>query len=183
MIFGFHTGDLNPIWTVPMLGTHKARLDNRWGLSLFSHDSLYFQHPPCHRSAVPPQRCQRLNVRPRTGAFDTAMKTDCVEPPPATKSSTLACVVCIVLAIPLGLISVLFTLMMLLANMNIHFSSSPQLGMFLAGWTFFGSGFVATYRLLRRPGFQSLWYLVPPVICLGMIRWLDAFPENQHLMH
>ena len=23
MISGFHTGDLNPIWTVPMLGTHK----------------------------------------------------------------------------------------------------------------------------------------------------------------
>ena len=24
MISGFHTGDLNPIWTVPMLGTHKT---------------------------------------------------------------------------------------------------------------------------------------------------------------
>ena len=23
MISGFHTGDLNPIWTVPMLGTHN----------------------------------------------------------------------------------------------------------------------------------------------------------------
>ena len=23
---GFHTGDLNPIWTAPMLGTHEARM-------------------------------------------------------------------------------------------------------------------------------------------------------------
>ena len=28
MISGFHTGDLNPIRTVPMLGTHKD--GNRW---------------------------------------------------------------------------------------------------------------------------------------------------------
>ncbi len=28
MMFGFHTGDLNPIWTVPMLGTHKSRHSN-----------------------------------------------------------------------------------------------------------------------------------------------------------
>ena len=41
MIFGFHTGDLNPIWTVPMLGTHKARLDNRWGCSV-GHAFLNF---------------------------------------------------------------------------------------------------------------------------------------------
>jgi hypothetical protein len=25
---GFHTGDLNPIWTAPMLGTHKPALGN-----------------------------------------------------------------------------------------------------------------------------------------------------------
>ena len=25
----FHTGDLNPVWTAPMLGTHEARHDNR----------------------------------------------------------------------------------------------------------------------------------------------------------
>ena len=24
MVSGFRTGDLNPIWTAPMLGTHKA---------------------------------------------------------------------------------------------------------------------------------------------------------------
>jgi len=29
MISGFHTGDLNPIWTVPMLGTHNTVVDNR----------------------------------------------------------------------------------------------------------------------------------------------------------
>jgi hypothetical protein len=23
--FDFHTGDLNPFWTAPMLGTHKSR--------------------------------------------------------------------------------------------------------------------------------------------------------------
>jgi hypothetical protein len=28
---GISTGDLNPVYNVPMLGTHKARLDNRWG--------------------------------------------------------------------------------------------------------------------------------------------------------
>jgi len=33
MISGFHTGDLNPIWTVPMLGTHQARLAGLRALS------------------------------------------------------------------------------------------------------------------------------------------------------
>jgi len=28
MMLGFHTGDLNPIWTRPMLGTHKTRQSN-----------------------------------------------------------------------------------------------------------------------------------------------------------
>jgi hypothetical protein len=36
MISGLYTGDFNPIWTVPMLGTHKPRLDNRWGTLLAS---------------------------------------------------------------------------------------------------------------------------------------------------
>ena len=111
------------------------------------------------------------------------MKTECVVPPAATKSSALACVVCIVIAIPLGLISVLMTLFMLFANMNIRFSSSPQLAMFLAGWAFVGSAFVATHRLFRRLSFQSLWYLVPPVICMAMVQWLLSYAENQHLMH
>jgi hypothetical protein len=31
---GFPTRDLHPIYIVPMLGTHKARLDNRWGYSV-----------------------------------------------------------------------------------------------------------------------------------------------------
>ena len=31
---GIPTRDLNPIYNVPMLGTHKARLDNRWGCSV-----------------------------------------------------------------------------------------------------------------------------------------------------
>jgi hypothetical protein len=41
MISGLYTGDLNPIRTVPMLGTHKARLDNRWGCSV-GHASRNF---------------------------------------------------------------------------------------------------------------------------------------------
>ena len=111
------------------------------------------------------------------------MKADYYDPDTGRKSSVLPRVVCCIVAIPLGLISILMTLMMLLANMNIHFSSSPQLGMFLAGWSFVVSGFIATFRLLRRPSFQSLWYLVPPVICMAMVQWLGRFSENQHLMH
>jgi hypothetical protein len=88
-----------------------------------------------------------------------------------------------VLAIPLGLIGVLMTLFMLLANMNINCSSTPQLGMFIAGWAFVGLSFVATLRLLRWPRLQSLWYLVPAAICMAMIQWLETFPANQHLMH
>ncbi len=111
------------------------------------------------------------------------MNTDCVDPPAVTKASALARLVCFVIAILLGLISVFMTLLMLLADMNIHFGSSPQLGMFLAGWACIGSALVATYRLLRRPSFESLWYLVPPVICMTIVQWLGTFPENQHLMH
>ena len=124
-----------------------------------------------------------LDVRPRIRAFETTMNSDYDNPDTARKSSALPRVVCFIVAIPLGLISILMTLLMLLANMNIHFSSSPQLGMFLAGWSFVGSGFIATFRLLRRPGFQSLWYLVAPVIFMTMVQWLEEFPENQHLMH
>ena len=116
-------------------------------------------------------------------AFNIAMKTDCIDATATTKASVLARVVCFVAAVPLGLYSVLMTLVMLLANMNIHFSSSPQLGIFLAGWTFVGSAFVATYRLLRRPSFKSLWFLVPPALCLALVQWLGAFPENQNLLH
>jgi len=39
MISGFHTGDLNPIWTVPMLGTHKTDADNRLELSVVFAES------------------------------------------------------------------------------------------------------------------------------------------------
>jgi hypothetical protein len=48
---GFHTGDLNPIWTAPMLGTHKARLGNRWGCSV-GQDFRNF-HPPSRLDAHP----------------------------------------------------------------------------------------------------------------------------------
>lgn len=111
------------------------------------------------------------------------MKAKYDNPDTARKLSVLPRVVCFSVAIPLGLLSILMTLLMLLANMNIHFSSSPQLGMFLAGWSFVGSGLIAAFRLLRRPSFQSLWYLVVPVICMAMVQWLGMFPENQHLMH
>ena len=124
-----------------------------------------------------------LYVRLRNETFDTAMKTDCVDSPVAAKSPVLARVVCFVLAIPLGLIGVFMTLVMLLANMNINFSSSPGQAMFLTGWAFVGSSFMATFRLLRRPCFKSLWYLVPPVICMAVVQWLETFRENQHLMH
>ena len=111
------------------------------------------------------------------------MKTDCIETTANTKLSVLARVVCFVTAVPLGLYSVFMTLIMLLASMNIHFSSSPQLGIFLAGWTFVGSAFVATYRLLRRPSFKNLWLLVPPALCLALVQWLGTFPENRNLLH
>jgi hypothetical protein len=124
-----------------------------------------------------------FDVRQRIRLFETTMKAAYDNPDTARKSSALPRVVCFSVAIPLGLLSILMTLLMLLANMNIHFSSSPQLGMFLAGWSFVGSGFIATFRLLRRPSFQSLWYLVVPVICMAMVQWLGKFPENQHLMH
>jgi hypothetical protein len=114
---------------------------------------------------------------------ETIMKANYENSDTARKSSLLPSVVCFSVAIPLGLISVLMTLMMLLANMNINFSSSPQLGMFLAGWSFVGSGFIATCRLLRKPSFQSLWYLVVPVTCMAVVQWLGKFPENRHLMH
>lgn len=111
------------------------------------------------------------------------MKGHYDNPETARKPAVLARVVCYSVAIPLGLISILMTLMMLLANMNIHFGSSPQLGIFLAGWSFVGSGFIATFRLLRRPNFQSFWYVVAPVTCMALVQWLGNFPENQHLMH
>ena len=111
------------------------------------------------------------------------MKADYDNLKTARKSAMLPRVVCYCIAIPLGLISILMTLIMLLANMNINFSSSPQLGFFLAGWSFVGSGFIATFRLLRRPSFQSFWYVVVPVICMALVQWLEKFPENQHLMH
>ena len=111
------------------------------------------------------------------------MKADCVDPDTARKSSSLPRVVCAIVAIPLSLVSLLMTLIMLLANMNIRFSSSPQLGMFLVGWAFVVSGFVATFILLRRPSFPSLWYLVAPVIFITMVYLLGKLPENQHLMH
>lgn len=126
--------------------------------------------PPLYRSA-------------RNEDYDTAMKTNCVDSTVAAKSPVLARVICFVLAIPLGLIGVFMTLIMLLANMNINFSSSPGLAMFLVGWAFVGSSFVATFRLLRRPCFKSLWYLAPPVICMAVVQWLETFRENQHLMH
>lgn len=111
------------------------------------------------------------------------MKADYDNPETAGRTAVLPLAVCYSVAIPLGLLSFLMTIMMLLANMNIHFSSSPQLGMFLAGWSFVGSGFIATFRLFRRPSFQSLWYVVAPVICMTLVQWLLKFRENQHLMH
>ena len=99
------------------------------------------------------------------------------------KSSVIPKVTCFVLAAGLCLLCILVTLLMLLANMNIRFSSTPQLGMFIAGWGFVLSGIVATFRLLRHPRFHSLWYLVVPIICITMIFWLGTLPENQHLMH
>jgi len=111
------------------------------------------------------------------------MKPDCDDTVGATKPSVLARVLCFIAAISLSLVSVLITLFMLLANMNIHFSSSPQLGMFLAGWSFVVAAFVATYRLLRRPSFESLWFLVPPALCFAIIHWLSGFPANKHLLH
>jgi hypothetical protein len=111
------------------------------------------------------------------------MTTDYFDAAATTKPSVVARVVCFVVAILLGLLSALMTLFMLLANMNIHFSSSPQLGMFLAGWTFVGTTFVVICRLLIRPSFKSLWLLILPALCMAMIQWLIAFPENQHLMH
>lgn len=124
-----------------------------------------------------------FDIRLRIRAFETKMKTDFADLNTIGKSSVLPRVVCFFAAIPMGLISILMTLLMLLANMNIHFSSSPQLGMFLAGWAFVGSGFIATFRLLRRPSFKSLWYLVAPVIFMALVQWLGKLPENQHLMH
>lgn len=111
------------------------------------------------------------------------MNADYDNPETEGKSDLLPRVICYSVGIPLGVISILMTLMMLLANMKIHFGSSPQLGMFLAGWSFVGSGFIATFRLLRRPSFKSLWYLGAPAICMAVVQWLERFPENQHLMH
>jgi len=124
-----------------------------------------------------------FDVRRRIRTFEKSMRADYDNSDTAKKSSVLPRVVCFSVAIPLGLISILITLIMLLANMNIHFSSSPQLGMFIAGWSFVGSGFIATFRLLRRPSLQSLWYLVVPVICMALVQWLGTFPENRNLMH
>lgn len=124
-----------------------------------------------------------FDVLAKNKIAETTMKADYDNPETARRSAVLPRAVCYSVAIPLGLISILMTSIMLLANMNIHFSSSPQLGMFLAGWSFVGSGFIATFRLLRRPSFQSLWYVVAPVICMALVQWLGKFPENQHLMH
>jgi hypothetical protein len=40
MMSGFHTGDLNPIWTVPMLGTHKALRPTAYSFVPFARSSL-----------------------------------------------------------------------------------------------------------------------------------------------
>ena len=111
------------------------------------------------------------------------MKTFGSDTTTPTESSAWTKVLCFLIAIPLGLHSVIWTLVMLMASMNVHFSSPPQLGIFFAGWTFVGTSFVATYRLLKRQRFNSLWFLIPPILCLALVQWLGAFPQNRNLLH
>lgn len=110
---------------------------------------------------------------------------DSKETRPARHSkATLATrAICYVAAIFVGILALLFALLMLLANMNISFSSTPQLGMFVAGWSLVGTAAFAAVRLIHAPSYRRLWLLVPPMICLIVVSWLNDLPANQHLMH
>ncbi len=111
------------------------------------------------------------------------MNSDSVPNRRPQKTSLLADFLSVVVAVPLALLALLMALYMVLANMNIHFGSLPQVGVFLAGWTFVGSAFFATYRLLRHPTYWSFWFLIPPALCFAMVLWLIGFPENRSLLH
>jgi hypothetical protein len=100
--------------------------------------------------------------------------------PSPTIVSKAICYIAATLLVFLGLLS---GLLMLAANMNIRFNSTPQLGMFVAGWSLVVTSAFAAFRLFRAPGYRRLWLLVPPMVCLMLVCWLHGFPENQHLMH
>lgn len=101
----------------------------------------------------------------------------------APGQSSVSKATCYIAATLLGFLCLLIALFMLAANMNIRFSSTPQLGMFVAGWSLVVTCAFAAFRLFRAPGYRRLWLLLPPMVCLMVVCWLHGFPENQHLMH
>ena len=95
----------------------------------------------------------------------------------------LAMAVCAVSAFLVILTLTPITLYMVLANLNLHFSSTPQLAFFVAGWSYVGAGLWTVYCLVRRPEFCSLRWLLPLVFLLFLLIWLQSLPANQGLLH
>lgn len=99
------------------------------------------------------------------------------------KASLPACLLCALMAILTTLLGLFATLVMLLANMNLNFTSNIHFPIFLIGWSLVLACARAVWRLARHPSHRSLLTLIPVAILLALLQWLFTRPEARGLMH
>jgi len=94
-----------------------------------------------------------------------------------------ATMLCALAAIPIALLGLLAAVYMLLANMNLTFTRTIHIPIFLTGWSLVLACVLAAYRLIRRPAYTSLLTLIPVGILFLLLQWLLTFPESRGLLH
>jgi hypothetical protein len=95
----------------------------------------------------------------------------------------LPAALCRLLALTIGLLGLLATLLQMMANMNFRFERPAHCILFLVGWLTAATCFYSAYRLMRYSSYRRLWCGLFAGAMLVIDFWPYSLPSASGLMH